>query len=57
MVENVLPYCHVAHCESQSLSYFQHAIKILLMNLMALKEAVFSNKFPNRNKKSQHILN
>jgi hypothetical protein len=27
------------------------------MNWMALKGAIFSNKFPNRNKKSQHILN
>jgi hypothetical protein len=57
-VENILPYNHVARCESQSLSYFQHAIEIRLnsfMNLMALKGAVLSNKFPTRNKKSQHI--
>jgi hypothetical protein len=32
-------------------------VLILLMNLMALKGAVLSNKFPTRNKKSRHILN
>jgi hypothetical protein len=28
MVEIFLPYSHAARCESQSLSYFQHAIEI-----------------------------